>query len=363
MKIRFEPQRGKKPWCLDVGTFDGKRQREYFETKPKAKAAMRARTKIKKVRGVQALHMGTALRLELMAAYEKAISMNVTVMHCVLAFEARPDRTTEKPIAIAVAECIASKESAGRREVYTKSLRRSLRLLTDEHKGLMVHELTQSHVEAYARKNAKSPSTVRSRLIDVRTLFSYCIKRKWCLQSPVAGVERIQLADKPPGIHTVDEVRMLMDKARETDPALIGYLAPIYFGGLRPNESRLLTADKVHHDQNLIEVTPDRSKTRRRRFVPINETLKSWLSVPGVKFGISPRTRRVDALRKKLLQDDKPFHWPHDVLRHSFCSYSLPKYGATKTAEWAGHSEQILFAHYRERVKPDDAEAYWKILP
>lgn len=361
MKIRYDEKRGKKPWCLDVGTFDGKRQREYFKSEAKARAAMAAKIRIQEIGGKQAVVISHAKRLEYMAADAKAQSMDVTVMHCVLAYEARPDLTTKKPLAAAIAECIAAKESAGRREVYTKSLQRSLQLLLKACPGLQVHQLTQGHIEAFARKNAKSLATVRSRLIDVRTLFSYCIKRKWCLQSPAAGIERVQVADRPPGIHTLQEVRILMDKARETDPALIGYLAPIYFGGLRPNESRLLTTGNIH--DGLIEVTPDKSKTRRRRFVPINETLKAWLSVPGVKFGISPRTRRVDALRSKLQVDGEPFPWPHDAARHSFCSYALPKYGATKTAEWAGHSEQILFAHYRERVKPDDAEAYWKILP
>jgi hypothetical protein len=28
-----------------------------------------------------------------------------------------------------------------------------------------------------------------------------------------------------------------------------------------------------------------------------------------------------------------------------------------------GNSPQIVFAHYRELVKPKDAELYWKILP
>lgn len=97
-----------------------------------------------------------------------------------------------------------------------------------------------------------------------------------------------------------------------------------------------------------------------------------------MEFGLSKRSRQLERLRwilggsktkpkkhhpKQKERIVKGFPWPHDVMRHSFCSYALPKYGATKTAEWAGHSEQILFQHYRERVKPEDVERFWNILP
>lgn len=56
-------------------------------------------------------------------------------------------------------------------------------------------------------------------------------------------------------------------------------------------------------------------------------------------------------------------NWPQDVMRHSFCSYSLPVFGASKTAEWAGHSEDMLFKTYRRKVSPSDAKAFWEIFP
>ena len=55
---------------------------------------------------------------------------------------------------------------------------------------------------------------------------------------------------------------------------------------------------------------------------------------------------------KKLLGYDK---WPHDCLRHSYCSYALGKY------ESAGHSEGTLYKHYLKAVTK--AEAFWKIFP
>jgi hypothetical protein len=56
--------------------------------------------------------------------------------------------------------------------------------------------------------------------------------------------------------------------------------------------------------------------------------------------------------------------WPSNVTRHSFCSYHLAQFGsASKTALEAGHSEAMLFAHYREVVSPAEAAAFWQIRP
>ena len=56
--------------------------------------------------------------------------------------------------------------------------------------------------------------------------------------------------------------------------------------------------------------------------------------------------------------------WPHDCLRHSFCSYYLAAHeNAAKTALQAGHTKTILFKHYRRLVKKEQPEKFWNILP
>ena len=45
-------------------------------------------------------------------------------------------------------------------------------------------------------------------------------------------------------------------------------------------------------------------------------------------------------------------------------SYHLAEFqSAGKTALEAGHTEQILFNHYRELVTKEDAAAFWSIVP
>ena len=56
---------------------------------------------------------------------------------------------------------------------------------------------------------------------------------------------------------------------------------------------------------------------------------------------------------------------PENGLRHSFGSYHLAKHGnANALALEMGHTTtKEIFAHYRELVRPEDAERYWNIRP
>jgi integrase len=52
-------------------------------------------------------------------------------------------------------------------------------------------------------------------------------------------------------------------------------------------------------------------------------------------------------------------------LRHSFASYHLAKFSdAAALALELGHTNaNLVFQHYRQIVKPKDAERYWSIRP
>lgn len=376
MRVILEKKTGKKRWMLDVGIVEGRRHREFFETEAKARRAMRLKQKISDRRGREALEIGTRDRIRYSDLDKWCRERKTTIEKLKACYEEFGNRVTDALIPKAVSDFVYAKSNAGKRDSYVDKISSNLRSFQNTVATLNVSQVTSAQIESWARNGAKSLATVRSRIIDVQTFFNFSIKKKWCLKNPASEIEKIILEDKAPGIHTVEEVSALLTCALEHDPSIVGYLATCYFGGLRPTEARSLTKEQVHSD--VIEVTGPKAKTRRRRFIPINETLRAWLDVKGAKVGLSKRSRSLDTLRwilsgrklkpkpKHLKQKEHVitgFPWPHDVLRHSFCSYGPPKYGASKIAEWAGHSEQILFAHYRERVKPADAERYWGLRP
>ena len=57
--------------------------------------------------------------------------------------------------------------------------------------------------------------------------------------------------------------------------------------------------------------------------------------------------------------------WPPNALRHGFASYHLAHFNdAAALALELGHTtSQLVFQHYRQLVKPKDAQAYWQIVP
>lgn len=73
-------------------------------------------------------------------------------------------------------------------------------------------------------------------------------------------------------------------------------------------------------------------------------------------------------MRKKLEADREKAglleNWPNNALRHSFGSYHLAQFkDAAALALQMGNSPSMIFKHYRELVKPKDAERYWGIGP
>jgi hypothetical protein len=56
--------------------------------------------------------------------------------------------------------------------------------------------------------------------------------------------------------------------------------------------------------------------------------------------------------------------WKQNGLRHSFISYRLAKVqSAPQVALEAGNSPQMIFANYREVVKPEAAAKWFAITP
>jgi integrase len=129
------------------------------------------------------------------------------------------------------------------------------------------------------------------------------------------------------------------------------------FAGLRTAEVSRLAPEDIQLERGFIEVRAENAKTRRRRLVRIQPNLAAWLRatepIPGNLFD------RVESVWRAA-----GVAWPVNVARHSFVSYHLAAFeSAAKTALEAGHSEQMLFAHYRELVTPEAAREYWAIFP
>ena len=253
-------------------------------------------------------------------------------------------------------EFLTAKARTGRSVRYLRQMRTAINRVLREQRGRAVATVTTRELEAALAARKVSPRTVKSYLSDVRTLLGFAVRRGYLARNAAAPIDAPRCPPKPPALHTPAEVRRILATARASHPAFCRTLAVRYFSGLRSAEAFRLSEAEIKG--NYIEVTAAKSKTRRRRLVEITPNLRAWLAVGG-----ELHTGRTSGLASRVAKL-AGVAWPGNVPRHSFCSYHLAHFGnAGRTALEAGHSEQMLFAHYREIVTREAANEFWSIVP
>jgi integrase len=205
---------------------------------------------------------------------------------------------------------------------------------------------------------AVTRNTFRRRLA---ALFGFAKRRGYLAENPLPDVERAKERAGEVEILTVGETDRLLKAA---SPDTIPYWAIGAFAGVRRAEIERLDWGDVRLDDGFIEVKASKSKTASRRLVPIQPNLAEWLVPYRTRRGrVSPQNLQ------KHINDDRDraqlrAEWPQNALRHSFGSYHLAHFkDAAKLALEMGNSPAMIFKHYRELVKPKDAELYWAIRP
>jgi integrase len=221
--------------------------------------------------------------------------------------------------------------------------------------------LSAGEIDGWLRGFAWKPSTRNTVRLNLSTLFGYAEQRGWCQENPIARVRKIRASGSLIGILTPEQLAKLLESAREQT---LPYWLLGGFAGLRRAEIERLEWKDVHFDSALIEVPALKAKTASRRFVRIQPNLAAWLESYTDRSGmVCPPNLR------KLLEADRTNAglktWPSNGLRHSFASYHLAHFqDAAKLALELGHTSQdLIFRHYRELVKPDQAAKFWDIRP
>jgi site-specific recombinase XerD len=254
-------------------------------------------------------------------------------------------------------DLLISKANLSRSDAYLEQLRIAFAEFTKGRASVPIGSVTIQDLERWSCSIKGSPRTRKGRIQYIKLLFSYARKRGMIHTDPAEALEFPTMNDTPPMIHTPDQVRAILKAAYAQKPGMAKALAIRYFAGLRTIEVQRLDEGEVMADRGFIEVKGAKSKTRQRRLVAIQPNLAEWLSIPEWLPG--DMEKRVASLAK-----DAGVEWPHNVTRHSFCSYHLAHFqNAGKTAMQAGHSEDMLYRHYRELVAPQAAAEFWAIRP
>lgn len=256
-------------------------------------------------------------------------------------------------------EFLRAKARSDRSPRYIRQMRTVFASFGRRHAQTPCNQLTPQHVEAWSLRQGWRARTIRGNVVSLRILFHWGIRRGLLATNPCASVELPSAAhERPVEIHTPAEVRAVLEAARAESLDVLRHLVVRYFCGVRSAEAHRLTEAAILLDSGWVCIAAIQAKTRARRLVAIRPNLRQWLALGGELRPLSPNTvQRV--VRASGVR------WPHNVTRHSFVSYAAaqPGAGAGAVAIEAGHSEAILFRHYRALVTPSQAAEFWSIRP
>lgn len=270
-----------------------------------------------------------------------------------------PNYSPLPPGSVGVVELIndflLTKARAGRSDRYLRALRNSLLKFSHGRARQAASAVTAADLQRWLDSRQWSARTRKGYLSDVSTLYAWGMRRGLVAHNPALAVEVPTPRVSGVSLHSPAQVATVLEYARKEDIAVCRLLAIRYFAGVRSAEAHRLTEADIR--PGFVEVPAAKAKTRARRLVTIQPALAAWLGIGGALPVLDfERVRRITA--------GAGVPWPHNVTRHSFCSYHLQAFGsAAKTALEAGHSETQLFAHYRERCTPEAAAEFWNLRP
>ena len=293
------------------------------------------------------------------------------------------DKLPKKNVPEVVTEFLEAKETDKMSAVYVKDLKSRLGRFAAKFPGRLAL-VTKAEIEDFLRGlkgkdddgnetislSGKSRNNYRR---AIGTLFNFAVTRGY-LPKGLVQVEDVALAREDNGEIEIFRPEELANLLEAADEALIPFLAIGAFAGLRHAELQRLDWSEVRLGDGFIEVKASKAKTASRRLVPIQDNLKRWLTplrkAGGAICDYANMSKQLlwlaEDVDKKLKQQDATasFVWKHNALRHSFISYRVAQtQNVAQVALEAGNSPRVVFANYRELVRPADAVKWFSIEP
>ena len=312
----------------------------------------------------------------------KGLPEGATLKEAVDYFRKRnPASLVKRTVREVVDEMVASKRAAKLSQVHIKDLESRLGRFANDFQ-LNIGGVSGQMLQAWLDGMDASGRTKRNYLMQIAALFRFSVKRKYLPKDAIEEVEAVQQAKEDngePEIFTPAEMHELLAAAR---PEMIPFLAIGGVAGLRSSEIVRLDWSDVNLRERYIEIKAAKAKTGARRLAPITDNLFAWLEphvketgavvgfeswwnqIPKLVEAVNTQRKQQAEQAGRKLEAGHKFHWKHNALRHSFCSYRL---AATKNAAQvsleAGNSPQMIFAHYRQLVTETEAAKWFAVCP
>jgi Site-specific recombinase XerD len=341
---------------------NGEGRRYFFPLRRDADTKAQALRTERRNQGTNMLYFPERLRVEAMECAEKLKPFGKSLRDAVNFYLPRlqiENRTCT--INALVQQMLNAKKRDGASERYLGDLRSRLGQFTVSFDGKNVSDFTNVEIDQWLRSLGVSAITRNNFRRALIVAFNFARANKFCIENPARETAKAKETRLRPQILTVDQAAMLLERA---GPDLVPFIALGAFAGLRRAELERLEWNEVDLESALIEIPASKAKSASERFVKIEPNLAAWLEPHAQPRGnVAPLNYRelLDAARYAA----GIARWPKNALRHSFASYHLAKFNdAAALSLQLGHtSPHLVFKHYRQVVRPKEAERYWQITP
>jgi integrase len=367
---RLDPRKvrigGKLFWQVDLGSelHGGRRHRlrRTFALREEAETFSRLKKIERTNRGTAGISLPEHLRGEAIEADRLLEPYNVSILEVVRQYVQRREQNAKsETVGNAVKAFLASRAGDNLRQRYLTDLRIRLNKFSKAFGEQKVAAIEPAEIDHWLREMCVAPWTRNTFHQRLSVFFEFARQRGWAGTNPMANVPKAKVISSPPGILSPEQVARLFESASgDTLP----YWVLGAFAGLRSAEIERLQWRHIKWDERLIEVPALSSKTASRRLVTMQPNLLAWLepyrSHQGPICLPNHYQHMIEDRRNAGITD-----WPSNALRHSYASYHLAAFkDAPALSLELGHVRpQTVFAHYREVVRPAEAERFWKIAP
>jgi len=316
---------------------------------------------------VAAMDRVKPLNLPLLRAVEKLVAAVEIVGDVELVteackfFVARNKKTTRKPVADVVAELLTVKQSRGASRRYLEDLRSRLNRFADAFKK-DASVITTADIQAWFDEKEFGAQNFMGFRRTIHLLFEFAVARGYAVDNPAAALERVKVKHAATEIFTPKEIEKLLTAAK---PDFLPCLAIGAFAGLRSAEIERLEWSDIDFESRHITVGADKAKTASRRVVTMAENLCAWLKpYAQMKGKIWLKSHEDFYQAQQDTAEAAGLTWKANALRHSAASYMFAlSNDAGRVAGLLGNSAAVVHKHYRELVKPADAQKFFSVLP
>jgi integrase len=269
----------------------------------------------------------------------------------------------------AIEEYLKEKELLGRDDNYIRAIKNILKrgrlelpVLFDDWKEIACHKWILGLNKDF------EPVTIRTHAKTFNGFCNWCMNKKYMHGNPFKNAPIPDVIIKEVKFLKVEDAKKLFEAAVKYHPKAVAYLALNTFAGLRSSACARLPLEDINFKQKGITIQANIAKNKRRVYLDGHEpNLWYWLewAKKNEPTGFNIKKHHWDKLRGKVAKK-AGVKMPHNVLRHSFCSYHVALKGdAGKTATLLTQrgDVSILYEHYKGNASKGEAKKFFAVKP